>query len=169
VSSSRTRFTEANSRKLVKQFRILGSFLAAIVVVLVLMTVGLRIYGLFDEPEEDGLVVHPVELLDEFRRSELAAELGEDRPPPDPGEVRRLALPGLNTSSQRKGFVELEVLVDEDGSVDRVKILNAFPSGVYEQQAIEEVSKRQFEPAAPGSTAETRIEVVEFSVEEETG
>lgn len=154
---------------MVKQFRILGSFLAAIVVVLVLMTVGLRIYGLFDEPEEDGLVVHPVELLDEFRRAELAAELGEDRPPPDPEVVQRLELPGLGSSSQRRGFVELEVVVGEDGSVDRVKVLNAFPGGVYEQQAIEEVSRRRFEPAAPGSAAETRIEIVEFSVEKETG
>ncbi len=154
---------------MLKKFRILGSFLAAIVVVLVLMTGGLKIYGLFDGPEEDGLVVHPVELLDAFRRSELAAELGEDRPPPDPAAVQRLELPGLSASRQRRGFVELEVVVGEDGSVDRVKVLNAFPGGVYEQQAIEEVSRRQFEPAAPGSAAETRIEVVEFNVGEDTG
>ncbi len=149
--------------------RILGSFLAAIVVVLLLMTAGLKIYGLFDEPEDDGLVVHPVELLDEFRRAELAAELGEDRPPADPEKVQRLELPGLTANSQRRGFVELEVLVGDDGRVGQVKVLNAFPAGVYEQQAIEEVSKRQFEPAAPGSASETRIEIVEFSVEEDTG
>ena len=153
---------------MVKKFRILGSFLAAIVVVLLLMTAGLKIYGLFDEPEEDGLVVHSVELLDEFRRAELAAELGEDRPPQDPEEVQRLELPGLTAKSQRRGFVELEVLVRDDGSVDQVKVLNAFPEGVYEQQAIEEVSRRQFEPATPGSASETHIEVVEFIVEEDT-
>ncbi|MCZ6912319.1 MAG: TonB family protein [Proteobacteria bacterium] len=154
---------------MVKRYRILGSFLAAIVVVSFLMTAALRIYGLFDEPEEDGLVAHPVELLDEFQRAELAAELGEDRPPPDPEEVQRLELPGLTTRSQLRGFVELEVMVGDDGSVDQVKVLNAFPRGVYEQQAIEEVSKRQFEPAVPGSAAETRIEIVEFSVAEDTG
>ena len=154
---------------MVTAFRILGSFLAAIVVVLLLLITGLEIYGQFHEPDAAGLQAHPVELLDEFRRADLAAELGENRPPPDPVAVPRLELPGPTTSNASRSFVELEVWVGVDGSVDRIKVLNAFPEGVYERQAIEEVRQRRFEPAVPGPASERRIEVVEFSTAGDAG
>ncbi|MCZ6762553.1 MAG: TonB family protein, partial [Gammaproteobacteria bacterium] len=153
-----------NYRKLVKAYRILGSSLAAIVVVFLLMTIGLRIYGLFDEPEEDGLVVHPVSLLDDFQRQALAGELGEDRPPPMPVAADRLDLPGIDTDIGRHGFVELEVLVGVDGSVGTVRVIDSYPQGVYEEQAIREVRQRRLEPPPPGTDTVTRVEIVEFSV-----
>lgn len=138
--------------------------MAATVVVFLLMTTGLWIYGLFDEPEEDGLVVHPVSLLDDFRRQELARQLGEDRPPPMPVAADRLELPGMETDIAGRGFVELEVLVSGDGSVTNVRVIDSFPQGIYEEQAIEEVRQRRFEPPPPGADTVTRVEVVEFSV-----
>ncbi len=149
---------------MVKAYRILGSSLAAIVVVFLLMTAGLGIYGLFDEPEEDGLVVHPVSLLDDFRRQELARELGEDRPPPMPVAADRLELPGIETDIARHGFVELEIFVGVDGSVSNVRVIDSFPQGLYEEQAIREVRRRRFEPPPPGTDTVSRVEVVEFSV-----
>ena len=145
-------------------YRIMGSSVAATVVVFLLMTTGLWIYGLFDEPEEDGLVVHPVSLLDDFRRQELAKQLGEDRPPPMPAAVDRLELPGMDTDIAGRGFVELEVLVSGDGSVTDVRVIDSFPPGISEEQAIEEVRQRRFEPPPPGTDTVTRVEVVEFSV-----
>lgn len=65
-----------------------------------------------------------------------------------------------------KGFVQVEVRIDEHGAVVEAKVVGAVPPGVYEQRALEQVRARRYAPitvdgkAVPGKVTE----VVPFTV-----
>ncbi len=46
-----------------------------------------------------------------------------------------------------KGYVVLSVLVEEDGSVNQVQVLESSPSGVFDSAALQGIRAWQFEPA----------------------
>ena len=65
-----------------------------------------------------------------------------------------------------KGFVQVEVRLDEHGKVVEAKVVGAIPPGVYERQALEQVRARRYAPitiegrAVPGKVTE----VIDFTV-----
>ncbi|MCB9737997.1 MAG: energy transducer TonB [Deltaproteobacteria bacterium] len=60
------------------------------------------------------------------------------RPPVFPRRARALG---------QEGKVTLSVLIDEDGKVEQVRVLDADPPGVFDEAAIEAVRGWRFEPA----------------------
>lgn len=144
--------------------RLLGSMLAATVVVVVVMTIGLNVWYSYKPKDEDQIEVRTIDMLGERERRDLADVLGDNDPPVPPSAVQPLALPSLERSP-KQGFVQLEVSVTDDGSVDDIRVIAAFPPGVYEDQAVEAVRGRTLRPS-PAGTTETRVEVIEFEVPE---
>jgi len=65
-----------------------------------------------------------------------------------------------------KGFVQIEVKLDAQGTVIDAKVVGAIPPGIYEQQALAQVRARRYSPitvegrAVPGKVTE----VIDFSV-----
>lgn len=147
---------------MIKPLRFLFSALIASVVVLALLVASLAAFGLFDRPEET-LYVHPVEILSQSDRVDVAELIGADDarglperrvvPPIEPLEVPRREV---------SGFVQIEVEVDAEGRVREAAVVNALPSGVYEDQALRQVRQRRY-PARPGGG--TYVEVVPFQVD----
>jgi len=46
-----------------------------------------------------------------------------------------------------KGYVVLSILIDENGSVDQVQVLESSPSGVFDEAALQGINSWRFEPA----------------------
>lgn len=90
-------------------------------------------------------------------------EVGEDgaptMPPPRPPveiEPRRIS-----------GFVQVVFTVQPDGTVSDARVFGAVPAGYYEEQALERVLARRWEPGvdADGNiVAREATEVIEFTV-----
>jgi TonB family protein len=65
-----------------------------------------------------------------------------------------------------RGFVQVEVRLDERGQVIEAKVVGAIPPGVYERQALAQVRARRYAPitvegrAVPGKVTE----VIDFTV-----
>jgi TonB family protein len=65
-----------------------------------------------------------------------------------------------------KGFVQVEVKLDEHGKVVEAKVVGAIPPGLYERQALDQVRARRYAPitiegrAVPGKVTE----VIDFTV-----
>jgi len=147
---------------MIKPLRFLFSAVIASVVVLGLLVASLAAFGLFDQPEET-LYVHPVEVLSQSDRVDVAELIGaeQDRRLPE----RRVAPPIEPLEIPRRevsGFVQIEVEVDAQGRVREAQVVNALPAGVYEDQALRQVRQRRY-PARAGG--ETYIEVVPFKVD----
>lgn len=66
-----------------------------------------------------------------------------------------------------KGRVVLAIVVNADGTVDRIAVQSASPVGVFEQAAINAVKKWRFKPGTRrGKPVATRvIQPLEFSLE----
>lgn len=66
-----------------------------------------------------------------------------------------------------KGFVQIEVKLDANGTVLEARVVGAVPPGIYDQRALEQVKARRYAPitidgrAVPGKVTE----VIPFSVE----
>ena len=135
----------------------------ATVVVLVLMVTALWAFGVFDrDDEEETWWAHPVELLSQTDRLDIARLLGEPerrRLPemPPMREIEPMEVPEREVS----GFVQLEVEVDPDGRVQRAAVVDAMPRGVYEEQALRQVEQRRYPPREGGGFY---VEVVPFRV-----
>ncbi len=68
----------------------------------------------------------------------------------DPPRARtrsELVYPKRARAKGQEGYVTLSLLIDANGEVVRVKVLEAQPSGVFEEAAIESVKQWSFEPA----------------------
>jgi TonB family protein len=65
-----------------------------------------------------------------------------------------------------KGFVQIEVKLDEQGKVIEAKVVGAIPPGLYETQALAQVRARQYAPITVGGRAVPGkvTEVIDFSV-----
>jgi TonB family protein len=133
-----------------------------------MLLVGAEVHGVFDDDDGD-FTAHPVRLLTAFERMDLGELLGESSRrtvPPPPPPAPKFQLPGRAT----RGFVQLQVNVDESGRVTDVAVLDAMPAGVYEQDAVREVSRKLYPPAIREGIAvpDTVTEIVEFSVPPES-
>ncbi len=140
-----------------------GSLLIGIVIVYVLLVLGLYFSGYLDDTPTPGNSARAIDLLAEIDRVRLQDELGLTRPrtravPPPPP---------VTFSRQVSGFVQLEVEVGASGDVVNARVVGAVPKGYYEEQALQEVRLRSYEPAPAGSYRQT--EVVPFTVTVESG
>ncbi|MGH8495742.1 MAG: TonB family protein [Gammaproteobacteria bacterium] len=142
--------------------RFLGSAVLASGVVAVLFLAGMYAWGVFDE-EERPLDFEEIRLLSARERLDLARLFGDDErvapPRPSPDEIPRVVLPQRQVS----GFVQLEVKLAPDGTVERVDVLGAAPAGVYEEEARAIVRQRRYAAPREGAPS-THIEVVDFTV-----
>ena len=67
--------------------------------------------------------------------------------PPRPKSRSSFRYPPSAKKNGIKGYVVLSVLVDTDGSVKQVQVLESNPSGVFDDAALQGVRSWQFEPA----------------------
>lgn len=90
-------------------------------------------------------------------------DVDTDRTPKPPPAPPPFDLP----RRQIRGFVQLEVEIGADGSVEEIEVLGSTPAGIYENQARDIVAARRYEPDIVNGRAvrATRVEIVEFSVE----
>ena len=67
--------------------------------------------------------------------------------PPKPVSTGSFRYPPSAKKQGIKGYVVLSVLVDIDGSVDQLQILESKPSGIFDNAALQGVRAWHFEPA----------------------
>jgi periplasmic protein TonB len=101
----------------------------------------------FDLPtfENAGLEHVDEALLGDTSKKMVMAEGAMDTPPQP---VRRNP-PKFPEKARRggvEGFVKMTVFVNQNGTVDQVKVLDASPSGVFEQVAQDAIRTWEFEP-----------------------
>jgi len=136
-----------------------GSLVLGTAIVYVLSLAGLYAFGWFDERTSVEPRTHVVELLSSIDRVRLKDELGLDkrRARPAPPAPKPVMLP-----RQVSGFVQIEVEVGSLGEVLDARVVGAVPEGYYEEQALEVVRGRQYEPSPLGSYRQA--EVVPFNI-----
>lgn len=138
-----------------------GSLLIGAIVVYLLLVAGLYFSGWFEDESTSGVQTRAIELLGEIDRVRLEDELmlapKPSRPPPPPVVLPRRV----------SGFVQLEVEVGTGGRVVSAKVLGAVPEGFYEEQALQEVQQRLYEPSPIGRYRQ--VEVVPFTVTVDPG
>lgn len=143
-------------------WRWLGSAVLGTAIVYVLAVAGLFAFGWFDEKKSEAPRTHLVELLSSVDRVRLKDELGLDkrRTPPPPSAPKPLRLP-----RQVSGFVQIEVEVGTRGEVLDAQVVGAVPEGYYEEQALNLVRGRQYEPSPFGSYRQAEVVPFNISVE----
>lgn len=145
--------------------RFAGSLGVAFCIVLAMLLFGLEISGFMEHDDGPVLETHDVSLLTESERLDLQELLGVGRyglaPPSSPVPV---AAPPPRAES--RGFVRLDVRVDALGNVADVRVIDANPPGIYEAQAVAEVSRRQYPPDVVDgvAVASRHLEIVDFTV-----
>lgn len=139
--------------------RWIGSLAAGLLVVYTLSAAALYAFGWFDDQTASPRRTHAVDLLNDLERVRIRDELGldqrrkpEERPPPEP----------LRLPRQVSGFVQLEVEVGTRGEVVSAQVLGAVPEGYYEEQALEAVRTRRYDPSPLGTYRQP--EVIPFTV-----
>ena len=144
-------------------FRILASFAIASVFVLTLVGISIRY---FVEPEDDGPILEyeEVDVISLADHPDLADAVRRERE--EPKESKAPTPPPPLPERQISGFVQLEYTVNPDGSISDVRIIGATPSGVYEEQAVEQVRRQMHAPGYEEGepVARRATEVIEFSV-----
>jgi len=141
--------------------RFIGSFLSALVVVSILLTIGVKLFAMF-EPEEATLVFHEVDLLSAGERRELANVLGTQ---PRLGILPPMAdIPPLKFRRTVHGFVQLELSIGAAGRVTDAKVLGSTLPPSYQQRAIELVRARRYAPDLVDGqpVASRRLEIVDL-------
>lgn len=144
-----------------RPLRFLVSATIASVVVLALMVSALWAFGLFDRGAEEVIYAHPVEILSQSDRVDVAELVGAPQRPLPARPVERPVEPLVVPRREISGFVQIEVAVDADGRVQRAEVVNALPAGVYEEQALRQVRQRRYPPRDGGGSY---VEVVPFRV-----
>lgn len=67
--------------------------------------------------------------------------------PPQPRSRSRFIYPKSAKKRGIAGFVVLSILIDQDGSVDKVQVLESSPPGVFDNAAMEGIKQWRFSPA----------------------
>lgn len=145
--------------------RFAGSLGLALCIVVAMLWLGLEVSGFAEGDSPRVLETHDVTLLSESERLDLQALLGEGRY----GLVAPSVPDRVGTPSPRaaeRGFVRLDVLVDESGAVADVRVIDAEPPGVYEAQAVAEIRRKRYSPDVVDGAAVTsrHLEIVDFAV-----
>lgn len=92
-----------------------------------------------------GLQAHSDALLGEAKSSVMTEDAVDAKPI---AKARAAAAyPPRARAQGITGFVLLSVLIDERGQVERVKVLEAQPAGVFEESAKEAIVRWSFQPA----------------------
>jgi TonB family protein len=81
----------------------------------------------------------------------------------DEYEARRVEIGAREVS----GFVQLSFTVQPDGTATDIRVFGAAPSGYYEEQAVERIRQRRWQPdfdADGRPVAREANEVIEFTV-----
>ena len=141
--------------------RFAGSVVVATIIVAILLTGGLWMFGAY-EPEEEAHTATKVEMLSRIDLAELLGEkTGRQRPQlPQLEDIEPLVIPRRTQS----GFVQVEYVVDANGLVVEAEVVGAAPVGVYEDKALEIVRSRRYEPKPAGVAIDRRTEMVDFSI-----
>jgi TonB family protein len=131
----------------------------ACVIVFLLLVGSLYMFGAYDK--EDG---------PRSQRVELLAELyGETRKPERPRLPELADIPPLELPKRpQSGFVQIEVVVDEQGRVAEAEVVGATHEGVFEEQALAIVKARRYEPR-PEVGVDRRLEIVDYTIAEDEG
>ena len=149
-------------------FRLAGSAAVASIVVIAVVGSAIRYY----EPVHEDRAVSTLQEVDIVSLADnpaLAAAIRKERelhgdihpeneapPPPPPRPTRDIS-----------GFVHVEYTINPDGSVSDVKVLGAAPAGVYEEQAIAQVSRQMRAPVfndAGEAVARRTTEIIDFTI-----
>jgi protein TonB len=87
----------------------------------------------------------PDAMLGEVKAGVMTQDAVDERPRP----TRRAAAPypPRARAAGTEGFVQFSLLVDERGAIERVKLLEASPPGVFDQVAREAIQQWSFSPA----------------------
>lgn len=147
--------------------RFIGSFLGALVVVGILLTIGVRFFDAF-KPETGALVLHEVDLLSASDQRELAGVLGGG---PRGASLPPLAdIPPLELGRSVQGFVQLELSVTASGGVSDARVIGSTLPVSYGQRAMDMVRDRRYEPDVVDgvAVASRRLEIVEFRMKQPT-
>lgn len=87
------------------------------------------------------------ELLGNSNKRLVMDERSVDEPPKALNRVAPSAYPEQARKKGIEGFVKMNVLIGTDGNVQRVKVLEAQPAGVFDPVAIATIRRWRFEPA----------------------
>lgn len=80
-------------------------------------------------------------------KNQIMDEASVDSPPKPVERVAPDEYPADARKRGIKGFVTMNLLIGASGEVERVKVLQAEPSGVFEEVALATIRKWRFEPA----------------------
>jgi len=146
--------------------RFAGSFGVAVCIVLAMLWFALEMSGFNERQQRRTLETHQVGVLTAAERRDFRELLGEGRVGPSPMLAPLAEIEPLELGRDVRGIVQLEVLVDAAGGVTNVRVIDASPAGVYEEQAIAEVGTRRYEPEYVDgrAVATRRLEIVDFRV-----
>jgi TonB family protein len=133
----------------------------AVVIVTVLLVAGLYLFGAYD-PEEEAHTATRVEMLSRIDLAELLGKKTTRSRPQLPAmeDIVPLVIPKRTQS----GFVQVEYVVDANGHVIEAEVVGAAPVGIYEDQALEIVRSRRYQPNPDGGETDRRTEMVDFTV-----
>lgn len=139
------------------------SAVIASIIVLALLVGSLYAFGAYEK--RDGPRSQRIDLLSESERLDLAELLGETREPERPRLPELKDIPPLTLpSAPQSGFVQVEVLVDEQGRVADAQVVGATHDGVFEEQALAIVRARRYAPRPDGGV-DRRTEIVDYTID----
>jgi TonB family protein len=146
--------------------RILASLGVAFVIVSAMLWVGVELSGYGPRSAPRDLAVYAVSPISDGERRAVRGLLGEDRYGLVPVAAPDVPVESLDLSRPLRGVVRLDVLVDANGKVEDVRVIDASPAGIYEAQAAAEVRARRYTPAtADGVTVPShQLEIVNFTL-----
>ena len=94
---------------------------------------------------EDDSLATPESLLDGADAAVMTDETADS--PPRPVLQTPMAFPAAAKAQGVTGFVVLSLLIGPDGTVEKVKVVEATPPGVFDEVAAAGVQSWRFEPA----------------------
>ncbi|MEX0900683.1 MAG: energy transducer TonB [Gammaproteobacteria bacterium] len=156
--------------------RFLLAMVGGLLITLAMLVIGLNF---FDDPPSKaslrkGVEVAPLPTHHKVDVAEWVRETRGDLPEPIDGEpVARLPAPPpvKFLRDDIDGFVQVRFTVQPDGSASDVRVFGAVPAGYYEQQAIDQVRARRWEPGVDGDgnrVPRDATEVVRFTLPADT-
>ncbi len=150
--------------------RFAGSFGVALCIVTAMIWFSLEISGFNERQQRRALELHEVDLLTETELRDFGELLDEQDVGPSPMLAPLAEIPPLDLRRDVRGIVQLEVLVDAARSVSSVRVIDASPARIYEQQAIAQIETRRYEPQYIDgrAVASRRLEIIDFQVQATT-
>jgi TonB family protein len=131
-----------------------------------MLVVGLRVSGFMGRQGPRTLNLQDVDPLSTEQQRHFTELLGPREREAPRRSQESIAVP--EPSRNIRGFLQLEVTVAEDGSVQGARVINSAPEGVYEHSAVEQVKARRYSPAIRDGRAvkSRRLEIVDFQLTE---